>query len=332
MKSVRKLALVTSAVFAAALTASAVAQDSPAGPGANDAPAPPAPGAPAAPDKPADPAVKKERKVDPKAQAAFDRYMKLVATPASSGAKSASCKSEIDIGMGTVTIESKWSEKDGHKAKYHLPEELLAQVPPEMQSMIEKQLDGQLGNLIEPFFGGLGSEIAQYDLAAKEGDGKVVVTMTAFAEKAQAESQKITFNAEGFVTRIVSTPKVDMNDPQAAAMAGTEIEVDVKHAKKGEKHVVSGYDVTLPFGVISVTASYFDGTADIPLVKSLEIVNPMSPAPQSLTFCDWVIDGKAVDGTAKKKAEEKPAPATPDAPKEGTGPGTPAGPEAGPGK
>lgn len=353
MKLVRTFVLV-----AAASAAPALAQDSPAGPGSADPPA-----GPAAPVDPTDPAktpeapkpaepAKKERTADPKAVEACERYSGLLWVLQRTGAKEFTCRGELPIaqfGGEAIQVRPHWNAKSGLEVEYELPEALAAMVPPERLDAAKAQIKGQLKPLVQPYLDDFMADLPKYSLACKEGDGGTVVTMTAFASDTPDERKVVHFGKDGLIQRLVVTPRIDPNDPSAAMMAGMDLEIAVQHEKRGEKHVLTGYTLTLPMGEIKIAGSYYDGPAGTPIPKAIEISNPMTPEPQVLTFYDWTIDGKAVEGTAKPKPEPKkpetaapapagPAPADPAVPSDpAKEPGksdspAPAGPEQGPGK
>jgi hypothetical protein len=321
MQLVRTLMLVVAA--GAFAPAAALAQDAP-GPGQGE----PAPGPGATEEKkPAEPA-KKERKVDPKAQEVYDRYRKLAALPSSFGVKELTSRGEfapMQLGGETIVIRPTWKAEGGLTFKFELPESIVAQIPPEMLPSVEQQITGQFRQFVDPFFDDPTARIADYNLEAGEEGGKTVVTLTPFAPKATNDKVKVTIGADGLPESYLIAPKGNESNPMTG---GQDILVNVKHAKRGEKFVVSDFDITLPFGVVELKADYAEGPAGLPLVKSIRIATPMSPEPDTMYFYDYVVDGKAVEGTAKPKAEEKkpeekkpetPAPA-PEAPKD-AGPG-----------
>lgn len=323
----RRLVL-AAAAFAAAPALVASAQDPPPGPGKSDPPAPAAPSDPGA--KPAPPA-KKERKADAKAVAVFEKYAKAVATPAQAGVKDAKCRIDFalpQLGGETIVLIPHWSSGGKYECEVELPESLAAQIPPEFLGMMKKQLSGQFGDIARMFLGSADERNADYDLEYSEESGKPVVKLTAFAEKAEAESSKAFFGADGLIEKTVTTPKVDPNDPQSQMMAGVEIETTFKHEKLPKGYVVSALSTSTPMGQFDVAMKYHDGPDGLPLAKAIEISSPMLPEPLVMTVYDYVLDGKAIASTAKPKTE-KPATPAPDAPKADDAPKAPVIPDSG---
>jgi len=71
-----------------------------------------------------------------------------------------------------------------------------------------------------------------------------------------------------------------------------------------------------PIGESTVKFVYYEIKDQAPLPKQLEVATPMLPEPLVIALHDFVVDGKAVPGTARpleKKAE--PAASKPDEPK-----------------
>src|SRR5688572_17875315 len=108
-----------------ALAAPAFAQDPPKPP---EAPKPDAkpPAAPA-------PAEKRERKVDPKAQALLDVYVAKLITPRNAGIKSFTAKGAFRWRMLTepASLDPVWNAKDGLSAELVLPQSFVESFPPE---------------------------------------------------------------------------------------------------------------------------------------------------------------------------------------------------------
>ena len=329
MKLARTLVLVALAALPA------FAQDQPAGPGANGpgsekgTPAQPAPDAKA-------PAAN-ERQVDSKAMEVLELYGKKIDSPKRHGVKDLACRIELpmaQLGGDVLILKPHWKESGEYECDIELPESLLAMIPPEQVDMMKKMLAGQFSQVTRRLLDEPIPQVEEYDVTLLEEAGKPVVVLTAFGAKAEAEKQKLYFGVDGLLTRMVATPKIDPNDPQAAMMAGVDVEISVEHEKRGDLFVVSSSTVTTPMGEMAMKTSYFaGGDKDTPLPKSIEIVSPMAQEPMTLTFSDYVIDGKKVDATsssgAKAPAEtpagtpaEKPA-STPgtDAPAAPQGPG-----------
>jgi hypothetical protein len=333
MKPFRTFLLV---VLAAA--APAFAQDNPAGPGSGDPAAPVGPGAgdgaapPKATDAPKPAEAKKERVADPKAIAALERYAGLLWSLQRGGAKAFGCRAELpmpQLGGEGISITSAWSQKSGLDVEFDLPAVLLESAPPEVVEMIKKQLKSQLKPLVQPYLNDPLAEVEKYSLAFKETDGKAVVTMTAFAKDTPNERQQLHFDKDGLMTRIVLAPRLDPDDPTAAMLAGVDLEIATKHEKRGDKYVRTWSMLTLPMGEVETSVNYYERPDAAPLLKSIEIKSQMLPEPQVVSFFDWTIDGKAVEGTAKAKpAEKKPESAGTEKPNDPAAPGAPAAPAA----
>jgi hypothetical protein len=318
VKSAARVVTVLALALPAAL---ASAQDAPGG-----APPPAPPGEAAKPAEKAGEAAtaKKERKVDPKATAAIERYGKLLLHPGSMGAKELSAQGEVEVPdlPDPVIVKPKWTAKDGFALDIEVSEGLRQQFGEDAVEMIRKQFEGLVKMMVGPLFEEPGRESVHYDLAAKDEEGGVAVTMIPFdAEKAEAEKQTLHFGADGLLRKAVVSPKLDPEDPNSAMMAGVEIEVTVEHERRGEKWISKGFTALLPMGEMKSSATWYEGPGGLPLAKDVELTMPMLPEPVHARLYDYVIDGKKVAGTEKPKAEapaappaKEPAPADPAAP------------------
>jgi hypothetical protein len=290
------------AAVALALSVPAAAQDAPSGPSKRE-------GEPAAPAAKAPPAAeKKERKADPKATAALERYRKLLHTPGSAGVKHLTARGELKLDMlpEPVVVRPRWkSGKDGFALDVEIPESVKQAYGPEAVAMIQRQFGGLVNQMVAPLFTEAADDADAYDLAAKEEGGAVAVTMTPFDDaRAKQERQKLEFGADGLLSRVVLTPKVDPEDPNAALMAGVDIDVTLTHEKRGERYVTSGFTALLPMGEMKSSATFWDGPGGLPLPKTISLTLPISPEPFRVDLWDYVLDGKAVEATAKPKEPE----------------------------
>lgn len=310
----------SAAALLLALTVPALAQDAPAGPGKSDGAAPPPAAGPApaakAPEGGAAPA-KRERKVDPKAAQAIDRYRKMLASPLNAGVGKLTARGELKLDMlpEPIVVRPNWKAgKGGFTLDVEIPDAVKQAYGPEAVEMVRKQFGGLVTTMVEPLFSDAAHEAEAYDLAAKDEEGGVAVLMTPFDDAAaKQERQKLVFGADGILTRVVLTPKVDPEDPNAALMAGVDVDVTLVHEKHGDRWVTSGFTALLPMGEMKSTAKFWDGPGGLPLPKSIELTLPIAPEPFRVDLWDYVLDEKAVEATAKPKepaakpAEEKPA-------------------------
>lgn len=283
-------------------------------------PAKPAAPAPAAPGE-AKVEAAKSRSATPESEAAFHKYAKLVAFPPN-GVKAYSYSMDALVPQFGEAIQITFHCEEGKETRTEvkLPamlEEQLAQLPPEMQEQVKKQFSSQMGGQsLEK----ADAKIGEYNLSHKSEGGKTIVTATLFDDKAQFESATYTFNGDGLLEKQVFTMHVDPNNPQAAMMAGVEMEMNFTYAKKGDLWGFDTINTVTPMGDVALKFTWFDLKDAIPLPKSMEMTSPMMPEPISIVFHDFKIDGKAVAGTEKKaeapKTEEKPkdAPPAPPAP------------------
>ncbi len=285
------------------LAAPAFAQDDPAKK-PNEPPAPaPAPGGDAK--KPDAPPAKKERKTSAEADAAMKKYESLLSFRPSE-IKSGRVRMEGEIPQlgGAIKIDCRWEKGKDATYDVELPEALLQQIPPAMQDMLKKKMGSQMAGKL---FEGMSAHFVHYDVAGKTTDGKFSIELTPYDEQVEFDKAVLTFDGAGLLEKQVVTPHVDPSNPQAAMMAGMEIESAFKHAKRGDRFVVESMTSSTPMGDQTVAYTYFDVKDQPALVKSLEISSPMMPEPMVMSFHDWEIDGKTVAGTEKKDDAAKPA-------------------------
>lgn len=278
---------------------------------------------PVAPVAPAETKVEtaKIRTATPESEAAFHNYAKLVAFPPH-GVKAYSYSMDALIPQFGESIQINFWFEEGKepKTEVKLPkmiEDQLAQLPPEMQEQVKKQFSSQMGG---QSLERADAKIGEYNLTHKSEGGKTIVTATLFDDKAQFESATYTFNSDGLLEKQVFTMHVDPSNPQAAMMAGVEMEMTFTYAKKGDYWGFDTINTVTPMGDVGLKFTWFDLKDTIPLPKSMEMNSPMMPEPLAINFHDFKIDGKAIAGTEKKaeapKTEEKPkdAPPAPPAP------------------
>jgi hypothetical protein len=307
------------ALLVVSLAVPALAQDvDPAKPPVAPAPAPaPAGGDSAKPAAPADAkTAKKERKTTPEAEAAIKRYADQLAFPPAD-AKSFHFVSDVEIPQlgGSVTLDYRWEKDKTPVAKVELPEATRDQIPEQFRAMIEKQMAEQMGAQLAER---IDAKLTKYNLSHKAEKDGIVVEITAFdEEKCEFDSGKLIFDANGLLSKQTVTPHVDPNNPQSAMMAGVEIEIAFKHAKKGDRYAIDTITQTMPMGEVGMTFQYFELKDSPVLPKSIEITSAMMPAPMTVAYHDWEVDGKAIAGTEMKKPEaEKPAEKPADKPAE----------------
>lgn len=259
----------------------------------------------------ADPAKapeKKERKVDPKAQALIDAYGKAIHTPKAAGVKKFTMSAAADLGLGPdpIGMNGKWSDDGGLAVDLVIPKSLSDNMPPEILDMARGLAKDMLvDKLVRPLIDGALFEAPSYDLAWEETkDAQQIVKMRPFAAKTTWDRLAVTFGKDGLVAGMTGVPNVDPNDPVAGMYAGVEVEFKLTHAKVGEKHVLESVNVNTPLGEITATAEYFDGPAGLPLLRSLATVDA-SGQSRSTRFFDYVVDDKPVAGTEKNKPAAK---------------------------
>ncbi len=278
---------------------------------------------PVAPVAPAETKVEtaKIRTATAESEAAFHKYASLVAFPPH-GVKAYSYTMDALIPQLGEAIQISYEFEDGKEPKtdVKLPPSLEQQIPPEMHDQVKKQFSSQMGGQsLEK----ADAKIGEYNLAHKSEGGKTIVTATLFDDKAQFENATYTFNGDGLLEKQVFTMHVDPSKPEAAMMAGVEMEITFTYVKKGDRWGFDTINTVTPMGDISVKFAWFDLADTIPLPKSMEISMPMLPEPMTITFHDFKVDGKAIAGTQRKvetpKTEEKPkdAPPAPPAPADG---------------
>ena len=102
------------------------------------------------------------------------------------------------------------------------------------------------------------ADLKDYNVAYSDDGGKALVTKTAFTEKAEQESEKNWFGADGLLVKSVRVQKANPDDPMAAAMAGAEIETTIRHEKKAAGYVVSGATVAMPAGAAELKVEHYE--------------------------------------------------------------------------
>jgi hypothetical protein len=280
---------------------------------AQDGTKPASPIAPAAPQTPAAPA-RKERRTTPEAEAAIKRYVGLLHFP-NPVYKKVEMNSHCELQMLGGEVGCKFSMKESGDIALDvvLPEAVREQYGDAQLVDIKKTAAGWVGGYFRPFLVPLDVTTKQYDLASRTEDGRTIVDLVRFAEHAAWEKATLWFSKEGLLEKQVGTPNVDPDDPLAAMNAGAEIELTIDYKKRGELYTVEGGKLVEPLGESTVKLSYYEIPDKAPLPKELAVTTPMMPDTLVIALHDYVLDGKAVAGTARKRDE--PAPASPPAPK-----------------
>lgn len=325
-------ALAAALVLAVATPSSA--QDQPSGPG-KDAPPAAAPGtAPKAAPAPGAGAArpeKKERRVDAKAKDLLDGYAKQLATPSSAAEKSVSCRMEWDaamLGGATVSMRPSWEKGGAYKCPVTLPEEVTQLFAPEQLDAMRGMFDLYTGLMTRAFIAGPVAAAEDYDVLYQEEQGKPVVLLMAWSDRAELQKQKVYIGEDGLAKRLVFQLRLDPSNPLAAQMAGVDVEVDLTHAKQDDRTVVSKTTVTMPIGVFSLEPKYAKGPRGTPLPVSVEIRNEAGATTEPARILDWVVDGKPVETTSSAPAAAT-SPKEPSAPSKDAQPADPAAPKDG---
>lgn len=320
LRRIHRPALAAVAVFVASFGAAPVRAEDPPKPAAP--PAGPSDGAaPAKPEGEAAAAPKRERKVDARAADALRRYAKLLLLPSSGGAKSLAAQGEMRLEMipEPIALSPKWTEADGFSLGVAIPDSVKQAYGPEVVEAIRKQFESLVTMMVEPLFADPSKQAEAYDLTAKdEADGVSVVFLPFDDSKARAERQRWVFGADGLLTRVVLTPKVDPKDPSAAMMAGIDVEMSIEHEKRGERYVTKGFTASLPMGEMRSTAEFWDGPGGLPLPKWIDVTLPMSSEPFRAELWNYTLDGKPAEWTARATPTSDPG--APAAPRTGTPP------------
>jgi len=287
--------------------APAVAQDDPA---KKPDPAPPAPAPVPAPPAPSGgekkPEAKKERKVDAAAMKALDRYKTLVHAPASAGIKSVAGKGAIEQGGMRIGIDPKWSEDAGFDIEVTLPDQLKQMM--EAQGKSPDQIVGlikfQMGfSGINTAFETPGRNWSHFDVGfAQKGDDQVV-SLTAFDDKADAESREYVFGKDGLLKTSSVSLKADNDNPQLAMLAGQPLESEWTYEKKGERSLLTSRTLSIMGTQIETKFAYFEGPGGSFLLKEATTSSPMGD--QAIKFNDYTVDGKAVESTKAAAAPAK---------------------------
>lgn len=295
------------ALVLVAIPAFAAAPQDPPKPAEGEKPAEaPKPAEPKAAD-PAKAPEKKERKVDPKAQALIDAYGKAIHTPKAAGVKKFTMSAEADLGLGPdpIGMNGKWSADAGLAVDVIIPKSLSESMPPEILDMARGLAKDMLvDKLVRPLIDGALFEAPSYDLAWEETKDGQVIKMKPFAAKTTWDRLAVSFGKDGLVTGMTGVPNVDPADPVAGMYAGVEVEFKLTHTKIGEKHALETVNVNTPLGEISATAAYFEGPSGLPLVKTISTADA-SGQTRTTRFFDYVVDDKPVAGTEKNKPAAK---------------------------
>jgi hypothetical protein len=270
---------------------------------------------PAEPVKPATPA-KKERTVAPEAKAALDKFAEKLAFPVP-GTRAIKASADSDMPqVGNVTLDFSWTEGEGVALEAHLPDSALQQIPPEQVGMWQEQIRSQFAQFFEQAFVSRKREFEQYSLAVRTDGGKKVVDFTRFDDKARWDRKTAYFDADGLVEKEVGQLNLDPDDPQTAMLAGADIELSYKYARRGDLLALESATVLTPMGEIGSKFSYYDLKDGVSLPSRIEVtVAFLSPDPFVVNLHDYELNGKPVEGTALPKKA--------DAPKEGAKPAEP---------
>jgi hypothetical protein len=182
----------------------------------------------------------------------------------------------------------------------------------EQIASMKKGAAAMIGRFFKPVLVPADVMARQYSLTAKTENGKTVVDMTRFADAAAWDTLKLTFDKDGLLEREVGTPNVDPNDQMGAMLAGAEIETVFTHKKRGDLYTVETAAITDPMGVTTANLDYFEIEGQSPLPKELRMESPLF-GQMDIHIHDYVVNGTAIAGTARK-AEPKPEkPAAPKA-------------------
>ena len=273
---------------------------------ADDGATPPKP-APTAPV--ATPDAKKERKTTPEAEAAIKKYAGLLHFP-TPNYKTVSMNSHSEIAMLGGEVGCKFAVKeDGDVAlDITLPEAVEKQYGAGQLEGIKNSVASQVGGLFKPFLVPADVMTKQYDLVSRVENGKTVIEITRFADKATWDKATLFFNADGLLEKQVGTPNLDPGDPMARMNAGAEIEMTVEYKKRGELYTIEAGKITQPIGDSTVKFTYFEIDGQSPLPKELEITMPLMPDALVVSLYDYLLDGKAVPETARKVETKSDAP------------------------
>ena len=283
---------------------------------ADDGPAPAKP--PAVPEKPAAPPpvarAKKERKTSAAGDAAFAKYAGLLHFP-SNRYKKLVMDSHADVVMAGGEVGCKFTIENGEVSiDIALPEQLRKQYGEAETADLKKVAGSWVGGYFKPFVVPADQMMKQYDVSAKEVDGRTIVEIERFADGAAWDRATMWFNAEGLLEKQVGVPNVDPNDRLAAADAGADIEMTFEYKKRGERYTIESAKIVKPMGETTVKFAYFEIEGQPPFPKELAVNSPMF-GEMVIAIHDFVLDGKAVAGTERKE-EKKPEPAPPAAKKE----------------
>jgi hypothetical protein len=283
---------------------------------AADDTAPPKPGEPA---KPAAPA-KKERKTSPEADAALKKFASLLAFP-SPKYKSFEMNSHCEVAMMGGEVGCRFTVKEGGAVgiDIQLPEAVREQYGEAQLAQFKNGAKSLVGGIFKPFIVTADAMAKQYDVSSKAEGGKTVVEMTKFEDGAAWDKLTLWIGADGLVEKQAGTPNVDPNDPTAAMSAGDTIETTFEYKKRGDLFTIEGAKVTQAIGESVVKIDYYEIPGQAALPKELTFTSPFIPEPLVISMTDFVLDGKAVAETARKKDEKPAEPAKP----EGTKPAEP---------
>lgn len=282
-------------------------------------PAPDTPPAPAAPGAEAKAPVKKERKVDPAAAKALERYISLLHLPVNAGLKSVAGKGGLEqMGM-TIGLDPSWTAEKGFDLTMTFPPQIVEQI--EAQGMsAEDAVKGQKSQMI--LFTGLpsafeapGKDWSHYDVSFKQTGDDQSVELTPFDDEASAESKTYVFGKDGLLKSTSVAPK-------EAQIPGMTFDSEWTFEKRGERNVVSGRTLSVMGTEIGTKFTYFDGPNGSYLLKDATLTTPQGE--EVISFHDYVVDGKLAESTAtaapkaaEKPNTETPAPAPAPEPKDG---------------
>ena len=259
--------------------------------------------------------AKKERKVDPAAAKAIERYASLIHLPASSGMKKLAARGEVDLGGISLNVHPRWTVEAGFEFDVDVPsaarETLVGKGVPE--EAVDNFMKGNVGQTIgfagvNAIFDAPGRNWEHYDLVVTQSGEDEILTLTPFDEKADADGRRYVFGKDGLLKSISVDPKAADDDQQMQAIkAMGGFEATVRYEKKGDRNIIAGRTLSLAGMEMGTEFAYYPTESGPWLVRQATLSTPQGDA--TFTFHDYVVDGKPVEGTqaATKKPDEAPA-------------------------
>lgn len=224
------------------------------------------------------------RRVDPRAAAALTRWDAALASPLRAGVRHASCRATYTTPTASWAFRAAWTPQGTESCT------LDAEGPPPQGEAGMRAASACQGfgaataGMLQP----ASAEFAGYDLDVAE-DGSIVAT--ALDPAAPVGRRTLRFDASGVLA----------SEEQEGRTPGKTVVTRV-HERRGSGFVLVEETVVRDEERATTRSEYHDVPGFPPLRKSVErtVSGPTGTRRYRQAFFDWVVDGRAVPGTARE--------------------------------